>query len=189
MPPDRRRTLPREKIDVNEKTGQDSGDPKAEREAGRYEHPVPSREAVLDCLEAGRQPLNFKQLCAALEVEGERDTDAFGRRTRAMERDGQVLRNRSGHYGLIDKMDMVTGEIIGHPDGFGFLQPEAGGEDLFLSPKQMRKVMHGDRVVGRVMGVDRRGRSEGAIIEVLERAHQTVVGRYVNENQHWLRDP
>jgi len=157
-------------------------DPQAGREAQKYEHPVPSREAILLCLQELGKPLDFAELCKALEVSGERDEEAFARRLRAMERDGQVLRNRRGRYGLIERMDLVPGSVIGHPDGFGFLKPEAGGDDLYLSSKEMRKVLHGDRVLARVTGVDRRGRREGTIVEVVKHAHDTVVGRYLNEN-------
>jgi len=158
-------------------------DPMAGRESKKYEHPVPSREAILALLKQAGEPLGFRELTAALGISGERDLDAIGRRLRAMERDGQLLKNRRGQYGLLDRMDMVTGRVIGHADGFGFLVPETGGEDLFLSPREMRLVLHGDRAVARVSGIDPRGRKEGSIIEVLERSHRTVVGRYVGENQ------
>jgi ribonuclease R len=152
-------------------------DPMAEREAARYEHPVPSREAVMQLLADRGEPMAFEAICEALAVGGERDLDAFGRRLRAMERDGQLLRNRRGLYGLAQRMELIRGRVVGHPDGFGFLVPDEGGEDLFLAPREMRAVLHGDRVLARVTGVDARGRKEGAVVEVLERAHTTVVGR------------
>ena len=155
----------------------------AGREAEKYPFPVPSREAVLAHLTKRGEPMSLKRLAAELGVEGERDLDSFARRLRAMERDGQLLQNRRGRFGLIEKMDMVRGHVIGHPDGFGFLEPDEGGEDLFLSPREMRQVLHGDRVVARVAGLDARGRKEGSIVEVLERRHRSVVGRYRAENQ------
>jgi len=158
-------------------------DPMLDREANKYAFPVPSREAVLAHLAQRGEPMSLKRLAAELGVDGERDLDSFGRRLRAMERDGQLLKNRRGRYGLIEKMDMVRGHVIGHPDGFGFLEPDEGGEDLFLSPREMRQVLHGDRVVARVAGLDARGRKEGSIVEVLERRHRSVVGRFRAENQ------
>ncbi len=94
-----------------------------------------------------------------------------------MEREGQVMRNRRGAILVADKAGLVKGRVIGHPDGFGFLKPEDASEDLFLGPKQMHKALHGDTVLARVTGLDRRGRREGSIVEVLERAHQRIVGR------------
>ncbi len=107
----------------------------------------------------------------------ESEEEALRRRLNAMERDGQLVRNRRGAFCLVNKSDLIAGRIIAHPDGFGFLHPDQGGKDLFLTPRQMRTVLHGDRVVVRVVGVDGRGRKEGAVVEVLERANHNVVGR------------
>ena len=99
-----------------------------------------------------------------------------------MERDGQIIRNRRGDFGLTGRMDLVTGRVIGHRDGFGFLRPDDAGADLFLSPRQMRSLMHGDRAVVRVVRVDRDGRREGALVEVVERGVGKVVGRFRGES-------
>jgi len=154
----------------------------AEREQQNYAHPVPSREAILSVLTARNEPMLFRDLVEMLGVHGERDEEAIVRRLRAMERDGQIMKNRRGLYGLVHKMDMVCGRVSGHPDGFGFLIPDDKGEDLFLPPGEMHQLMHGDRVMARVTGVDARGRREGAVVEVLERMHKTVVGRYVSQH-------
>jgi ribonuclease R len=157
---------------------------KTKRNAGgpptlaHYTVSIPSRDDVLDLLRRRAAPLARDELAEALGVRNEAERDAFSRRLRAMERDGQILCNRRGCYGLIDKMDMVRGRVVGHADGFGFLIAETGGDDLYLSAKQMRQVLNGDRVVARVTGVDNRGRKEGAIVEVLERHNQSVVGRF-----------
>jgi ribonuclease R len=152
-------------------------DPFSEREAQKYDSPIPSREFIMSVLADAGRLMTREDLVAAFGLHREDDLEAMRRRLRAMERDGQLLRNRRGGYGLVDRMDMVRGRVIGHPDGFGFLVPDEGGEDLFLAPREMRQAMHGDRVVARVTGIDRRGRREGAIIEVLERCTVRVVGR------------
>lgn len=157
-------------------------DPFAEREASKYSSPIPSREFIMSRLEEAGRLMTREEIAESFGLSGEDDLEALRRRLRAMERDGQLLRNRKGGYGLVDRMDMVRGRIIAHPDGFGFLVPEEGGDDLFLSPRQMRGVMHRDRVVARVTGIDRRGRREGAIVEVLERCTHRVVGRIYFEN-------
>jgi ribonuclease R len=95
---------------------------------------------------------------------------------------GEVVRNRRAAYGLAADMDLVRGRISAHADGFGFVMPDAGGDDLYLSPRQMRQVFHGDTVLAAVTGVDRRGRKEGGIVEVVERAHRQVVGRLMIES-------
>ncbi len=153
-------------------------DPYAEREARNYEFPIPSRELILQVIGKRGAPTSFKALAQELGLGAERDLDALARRLQAMERDGQILRNRRGLYGLASKMDMVCGRVTGHPDGYGFLTPENGDGDVFLPPHEMRQVLHGDRIMARIAAVDSRGRREGVVIEVLERARSKVVGRY-----------
>ncbi|MCX7170656.1 MAG: ribonuclease R, partial [Proteobacteria bacterium] len=104
----------------------------------------------------------------------------------AMAREGQLMQNRSGAWLIPDKADLIRGRVEGHPDGFGFLVPDEGGADLFLAPKEMEKVLHGDRAIARVIGSDRRGRPEGKIVEVLERANTRVVGRVFSEHGVWF---
>jgi ribonuclease R len=152
-------------------------DPFHAREARKYDNPIPSREFIMELLDREGIPMDFLQLFAALELDGDEQREALSRRLRAMERDGQLVLNRKGGYCLVDAEDLVAGRVVGHPDGFGFLVPDEGGDDLFLGPRQMRSLWHGDRAVMRVVGVDRRGRREGALVEVLERAFTHVVGR------------
>lgn len=158
-----------------------SDDPHAEREAARYERPIPSREFIQKFLEEAGVPRDAEQIARGLGVTEEDDKLALSRRLDAMERDGQLVRNRRGGYGLIDKMDLIRGRIVGHPDGFGFLIRDDGGDDVFLSAREMRCALHGDRALVRLRGQDRRGRPEGAIVEVFERANHRVVGRYFSE--------
>ncbi len=153
-------------------------DPYAEREAQKYEYPIPSREFILSYLGERGRPATHNQLRDELGLQSEVEEEALRRRLLAMVRDGQLLQNRRGAYGPLDKMELIAGRIIGHKDGFGFFEPEGGGDDLFLSPRQMRTVFHGDRVLARVSSVDTRGRREAIIVEVLERHAQTLVGRF-----------
>lgn len=157
-------------------------DPEAKREAQNYDNPIPSRELILALLEERGAPATRAQLQDEFGITDEEGVEALRRRLRAMERDGQLIYTRRGAYAPVDKLDLIKGRVQGHRDGFGFLVPDEGTEDLFLSPAQMRLVFDGDRVLGRITGVDRRGRSEGTIVEILERAHEVLVGRYYNEN-------
>jgi ribonuclease R len=153
-------------------------DPHKAREAQKYDNPIPSREFIMELLAEAGQPMYRDDIAEALGMESEEQLEALRRRLRAMERDGQLLFNRRGGFGLVSKMDLVRGRVIGHADEFGFLVPDDGGEDLFLSAREMHNCLHGDRVVARVSGVDRRGRREGAIVEVLEHANKHVAGSY-----------
>ena len=156
-------------------------DPFVAREQEKYGQAAPSREFILQYLEERGMPLTLEELRAEWRLESDWEIEALSRRLRAMERDGQLIRNRREGYGPVAKMNLVTGRVIGHPEGHGFLIPDEGGDSLFLSPRQMRKLLHGDRAVARVIGVDYRGRREGAVVEVLERNTETVVGRFCEE--------
>jgi ribonuclease R len=158
-----------------------AGDPHYEREARRYERPVPSREFVLETLNTRGVPVSEQELEELLHI-APAERDAFARRIAAMERDGEIMRNRRNAICVVAKLDLVRGRVQGHPDGFGFLIRDDGNPDLFLGPKEMREVMHGDRAVARISGADRRGRPEGKIVEILERGQQRLVGRLHSEH-------
>src|SRR5699024_10589994 len=155
-------------------------DPDYQREQAQYADPVPSRRLILQDLEDSRQPMTRADLAALYDLPGDSARQALDHRLRAMLRDGQLLENRRGALGPIARMGLVRGRVQGHRDGFGFLIPEdRTAEDVFLSPRQMRRVMHGDRVVVHIVGHDHRGRREGRIAEVLEHANTSIVGRFV----------
>ena len=158
-------------------------DPHADREASLYETPLPSRELILTTMGEQGVPLSVEELYTILEISDE-ERDIFNRRLNAMEREGQIIKNRKGALCIADKLDLIAGVVQGHPDGFGFLIPDdktkVSGDDVFLSPKEMSQVMHGDRAMVRISGLDRRGRPEGKLVEVLERRTQKLVGRVVH---------
>jgi ribonuclease R len=138
---------------------------------------------ILGLLEAADAPMAFSGIAEALGVGGERDLDALGKRLRAMQRDGQIISGRRGAYGVPKRMDLLRCRVMGHRDGYGFARPlEGDAEDLFLSAREMYQVFDGDEVLVSVAGLDRRGRAEGQIVEVLTRAHAKVVGRYMEES-------
>ena len=172
------------------RTSKESGgrhhDPHAAREAERYAEPIASREAILQLLAASDGPLDAEALAAELGLTADDRREALDKRLSAMLRDGQLLRNRRGHLAPARQLDLIAGTVIANPEGFGFLRPDhidrpGKGDDLFLPPLEMRKVMHGDRVLASVTGMDRRGRSQGAIVEVLERRLSRLVGRFETE--------
>ena len=157
-------------------------DPHAEREAANYENPIPSREVILELLSEAEKPLDHNHIAKNLNLVEPEQLEALRKRLRAMERDGQLMVNRRNAYCLVDKMHLLHCRVQGHRDGYGFAMPIAEGEDIYLSARQMHFVFDGDEVLIQVTGEDRRGRLEGKVIEVLQRKHKTVVGRYKEES-------
>jgi ribonuclease R len=154
-------------------------DPHRDREAARYENPIASRELILQTLADAGVPLSDAELAQRLGIARD-EREAFERRLAAMEREAQILRNRKGAILVAQKLRLVVGRVEGHPDGYGFVVPDEG-EDLYLGPHEMKKVLHGDRVAVRKSGVDHRGRAEGKIVEVVERVNSRIVGRLRRE--------
>ncbi|MYM24994.1 ribonuclease R [Duganella sp. FT135W] len=151
-------------------------------------HTIPSREEILGIFRSAKGPLDLRALSKTLKV----GTDAqaiLSRRLNAMQRDGQIIIDDSGHYSLATQTGFIAGRVSSHRDGFGFVIPDEPGEDLFLPEKEMQKVLHGDRVLAKIVGVDRRGRSEGTIVEVTQRANTHIIGRLLNENGAWVVAP
>lgn len=157
-------------------------DPHAAREAERYENPIPSREVILELLTDADKPLDHAEIANSLQLAEPEQIDALQKRLRAMERDGQLMVNRRNAYGLVDKMNLLHCRVQGHRDGYGFAMPLAEGDDIYLNARQMHFVFDGDEVLVQVTGEDRRGRLEGRVVQVLERKHKTVVGRYQEES-------
>ena len=151
---------------------------------GAAEHRVaiPSREEVLAALESAGRPLEPKALFSALGIDDPEVRSALGNRLRAMIRDGQIIANRRGHYCLVGHIGVITGLVTAHRDGYGFVTPDSGGDDIYLSPREMREVMHGDKVAVRVARTDQRGRAEGKLVEVLAHNTSEIVGRYLRES-------
>ncbi|HEV7390872.1 MAG TPA: RNB domain-containing ribonuclease, partial [Burkholderiales bacterium] len=164
------------------KTSRRSRDPHYERERAKYDDPLPSREYILEVLYEQGVPVPEDELVELLEIKPT-ERSAFERRLAAMERDGEIIRNRRNAICVASKIDLIRGVVQGHPEGYGFLVREDGVRpDLFLSYNEMRKVLHGDRVMARVGAIDRRGRPEGKIVEVLDRVQRRIVGRLRNEH-------
>lgn len=158
-----------------------SKDPFYKREKEKYNTPIPSRELIMQVLEDYGRPMSRSKLIELLEIK-KSDHEPLGFRLKAMVRDGQIMLDRRGRFCLVGRINLLRGRIQGHPDGYGFFIPENGKDDMMLSAKEMQNVMHGDIVLAYQTSVDRRGRLEGKVHEVLEHANQTVVGRFFTEH-------
>ncbi|WP_341502083.1 ribonuclease R [Gallaecimonas sp. GXIMD4217] len=155
-------------------------DPFAEREAERYDNPIPSREAIMAELKRLGKPQSLQAMIKHLKLDDEDRQEGLRRRLRAMERDGQLVFTRQKAYALCDQINLIRGTVIGHRDGFGFVKV-AAGDDIFLGNKEMHKVLHGDVVLVQPTGTDRRGRTEGRVVRVLEPRSPELVGRYYRD--------
>jgi len=153
-------------------------DPHKQREAQRYENPIPSREYILSYLEKQKAPEDFSSIKKGLNLKGEDFDEGLNRRLFAMERDGQLMRDRRGRFALIDHLDLKQGRVEGHRDGFGFVIFDDKTEDWFLSSRQMFKTMHGDEVLVRLKSDSWKGKTEAAVVKVLSSRIERVVGRY-----------
>lgn len=157
-------------------------DPYAQREAEKYDNPIPSRELILQYIQHTGKPLLRKEIANAFSLESDDQLEALRRRLRAMERDGQLLFNREQRYCLVNNKDLLVGRVLGHADGFGFIRPDDGSDDLFLSPREMNPLLHNDRAMVRIVGIDKKGRREGAVVEILERNTHQIVGRLYKDD-------
>ncbi|MCO6519696.1 MAG: ribonuclease R [Snodgrassella sp.] len=158
-------------------------DPYLQRELQRYSNPLPSREWIIAVLEKIGIPVRTAELAQKLNITKE-ETVFFERRLNAMARDGQILINRRGAVCVANKLALVKCRVEVHKDDFGFAVPlnPADGSDFVLYTRQMRGLMNGDIVTVRPSGTDRRGRREGQVLDVIERANQDVVGRLAIEH-------
>lgn len=156
-------------------------DPYFEKEQNKYENPIPSRQSIIDYLNQVDRAVSLKHLIGVMELEDEAQQDALFYRLKAMLRDGQLMKDRRNRYSTLKRLKITQGKVMGHPDGFGFVIPDEGGDDIFLSAKEMRQTMHGDVVKVFEVGRDRRGRREGRIHQIVSRGHENIVGRFFCE--------
>jgi ribonuclease R len=146
-----------------------------------YKHPLPGPKEIILALEQRGIPTPFDALARDLGADSGRPREALQRRLGKMVSAGKLLRNRKGEFCLLGKIEAVTGIISGHRDGFGFLVPDDGSEDIYLHFNDMHSLMNGDRAAVHPTGRGRRGKRAGNLVEILERARDSIVGRYHRE--------
>jgi ribonuclease R len=156
-------------------------DPNYAKELAKYDNPIPSRDFILQVIRKQNSPMSKEEIFKTLAIVNEEQQEAMRRRLRAMENDGQLVFTKRKCYALPEKLDLLKGMVIGHREGFGFLQVEGKKEDFFIPNVQMQKVMHGDYVLAQANGFDRKGRPEVRIVRVLEANKKQIVGRFFLE--------
>jgi len=123
------------------------------------------------------RPLTFAELTQALGVAKEK-LAAFSNALNELIVSGEIIKTRENRYALPAKFDLFTGRLSCHRDGYGFVSPEEGGDDIFIPARFLRENMHGDRVTVRIEGDRGSGKREGRIIRTLERGYSKIVGRF-----------
>ncbi|MFZ6800320.1 ribonuclease R [Undibacterium sp. Di24W] len=154
----------------------------------KHLYPIPSREDILGVLRASKTALKATSIAKKLGVKPE-EIDGMAKRLKAMEREGQVKQDTAGNFSALAQDNLIVGKVSSHRDGYGFLTPDDGSPDLFLPEREMARILNGDRVSAKVVGTDRKGRLEGSVSEILERANTHIIGRLINENGVWLIAP
>jgi len=148
-----------------------------EKGGGRRERGL-SADEILRLMEEEDRPVLIREVLRFLRLpkdQRQRVKEIF----RDLANEGKIVKIRGNRYGLPVKMNLVVGRVKCHPDGYGFVIPEKEGEqDIFVSPRNLKEAMHGDRVVARVESIRKKGR-EGSVIRILERGYHKVVGKFM----------
>ncbi len=138
--------------------------------------------AVEPALTQAGRPLLFDELAVRVGATTAPKRKRLSAQLEASLHAGEIVRNRRDEYCLRERLTLTVGKVSGHRDGHGFVHPDDRSPPVMLSHRQMREVMHGDRVAVRVSGTDHRGRPEGSVVEVLERGTTEIVGRLYDES-------
>jgi ribonuclease R len=149
----------------------------------REKHTDLSAPQIVDLMAEEDRPLLLREILRRLGLQKEQRHQAR-EVLKDLEETGKVVRIRGNRYGLPSKMNLVVGRVKAHPDGYGFVIPEAEGEeDIFISSRNLKEAMHGDRVVARIESIRRRGK-EGSVIRILERKTRHVVGKFMRAKNY-----
>jgi ribonuclease R len=160
---------------------------KLNRKERRFDFSV---EEILQLMEEEDHPLLLREILRRLGLDG-RQRQELRALLKDLVDEGRIVKIRGNRYGLPVKMNLVVGKVKCHPDGYGFVIPEKEGEvadstlreDIFISPRNLKEAMHGDRVVARVESVRKKGR-EGKVIRILERGFYKVVGKFMKAKHY-----
>ena len=117
----------------------------------------------------------------SLGLQKKKLNSALGMRLKAMVRDGQLIQNKKLKYEIDRFSELVSGSVLAHRDGYAFVRPESGGADIYLGQKEARCVFHGDTVLVRLIGKDKKSRPSGKLVEVLARRATEFIGEYFEE--------
>ncbi|QDJ13825.1 ribonuclease R [Mergibacter septicus] len=156
-------------------------DPNYAEEVAKYGNPIPSRELILSTIQQ-RNSLSREEIQAIFHLKNKEQQEAMRRRLRAMENCGQLILTKRKRYALPETQGFLKGTVLGHRDGYGFLQVEGRKDDYFIPNIEMQKVLDGDQVLAQLKGTDKRGRQEIRIKRIIESRKKHIVGRFFSED-------
>ncbi len=140
-------------------------------------------EEILQLMEGEDRPLHLREILQRLGLKKE-ERRRLREKLKGLIKEGRIIKIRGNRYGLLQKMSLTIGKLRCHPNGYGFVTSEREGEeDIYISPRNLREAMHGDRVVARVESVRKKGK-EGRIIRILERGTRKVVGKFMKAKNY-----
>lgn len=144
--------------------------------------PVLATDSIAGLLREAGRPLQFEELAESLKTKTATARKRLLATLEGLVQAGELVCNRRDEYCLRERLPLIVGTVSGHRDGHGFVHPDDRSAPIVLAHRQMREVMHGDRVAVRLSGQDQRGRPEGSIVKVLERSTREIVGRLYEES-------
>ncbi len=142
-----------------------------------------TEKEILQLMEAQDRPLLLREILQRFGLRKE-ERRRVRQILKSLVEEGRIVKIRGNRYGLPQKMSLTIGKLRCHPNGYGFVISERDGEeDIYISPRNLREAMHGDRVVARVESVRKKGK-EGRVIRILERGTRKVVGKFMRAKNY-----
>ena len=138
-------------------------------------------DIICNYLSSKSEPVTTKVIAEILGRGSKRGIDETEKLLEQLRDQNKIRQVRKHRWVAIGKETTITGKIIGHIDGHGFVVPNEGGEKVHLRSHDMREAMHNDVVTVRLTGRDKRKKRFGQIVEIVERGNQQIVGRYYQE--------
>lgn len=137
------------------------------------------RETLISFMnEQAYKPMSIQELARIFDIK-KADMKDFQNTINDMEKNGEVIRTRTDHFGVPEKMGLVLGKFQGHQKGYGFVIPDAERPDIFIPSSFVNGAMNGDKVVAKITKEDNNGKKcEGEIIRITERVNKTIIGKY-----------
>jgi len=134
--------------------------------------------------EQAYKPMNLQELERVFNI-SKADRVEFGKTLKYMEKDGEIVKTRTDHYGVPERMGLVVGKLQGHQKGFAFVLPETDRPDVFVPASNLNGAMHNDRVIVKITKEVPGGKkSEGEIIRILERGNKQVIGVFEDSGNY-----